>query len=122
MTSRTYCPLDCGWHLDDAMPDIPADAVLAQTPVTPQLREHFRQRETALRKHLEDHTLVEWVAKVQALKDELNGRPKDSMLLLAARHLDPTEGVMRPGHVVTDSDLSALGKVLGAVSASLRRF
>ncbi len=39
-----------------------------------------------------------------------------SMVVLAARHLDPEEGVMRTGHVVTDSDESAIRTVTGYVA------
>lgn len=42
------------------------------------------------------------------------------MLLLAARHLDPGEGVMQVGHVVTASDVAAIRKVLDAVADYLR--
>ena len=39
-----------------------------------------------------------------------------SMVTLAARHLDPEEGVMRAGHVVTESDEAALRTVLRYVA------
>lgn len=39
------------------------------------------------------------------------------MTILAARHLDPEEGVMRAGHVVMPADISAVRTVLGFVSA-----
>jgi hypothetical protein len=38
-------------------------------------------------------------------------------VILAARHLDPTEGVMCAGHVVTGADIMAVRTVLGFVSA-----
>jgi hypothetical protein len=38
-------------------------------------------------------------------------------VVLAARHLDPEEGVMREGHAVTWPDVVALRTVLGFVSA-----
>lgn len=40
-----------------------------------------------------------------------------STTVLAARHLDPEEGVMQVGHVVTRSDIAAMQTVLGFVSA-----
>ncbi len=42
------------------------------------------------------------------------------MLLLAARHLDPEEGVMRSGHVVDSADIAALRKVLSVIATSIR--
>jgi hypothetical protein len=41
-------------------------------------------------------------------------------LRLAGQHLDPEEGVMRIGHVVTQEDMGALRVVLRAASAYLR--
>ncbi len=38
-------------------------------------------------------------------------------VILSARHLDPEEGVMRAGHVVTSADIMAVRTVLGFVSA-----
>jgi hypothetical protein len=40
-----------------------------------------------------------------------------TMAILAARHLDPEEGVMRAGHVVMPADISAVRTVLRFVSA-----
>jgi hypothetical protein len=42
------------------------------------------------------------------------------MVILAGRHLDPEEGVMRSGHLVTDEDESALRTVLRFVAAAQR--
>ena len=42
------------------------------------------------------------------------------VVLLACRHLDPEEGVMRSGHVVTGDDEAALRTVLRFVSAAAR--
>jgi len=42
------------------------------------------------------------------------------MVVLAARHLDPEEGVMRAGHVVTESDEAALRTVIRYVAARNR--
>jgi len=39
-----------------------------------------------------------------------------AFVVLAARHLDPTEGVMQAGHVVTDSDVAAVHKVISYVA------
>lgn len=41
-----------------------------------------------------------------------------SIVLIAARHLDETEGPMRVGHVLTDTDRSALNAVLRYISAA----
>lgn len=43
-----------------------------------------------------------------------------AMVVLAARHLDPEEGVMRAGHVVTESDEAALRTVIRYVAARNR--
>lgn len=39
-----------------------------------------------------------------------------AFVILAARHLDPSEGGMQAGHVVTDSDVSAIRTVIGYVA------
>jgi hypothetical protein len=41
------------------------------------------------------------------------------LIRMAGRHLDPEEGVMREGHIVDGTDLSALRKVLTVVAAHL---
>jgi hypothetical protein len=42
------------------------------------------------------------------------------MVILASRHLDPEEGVMRGGHVVTAEDEAALRTVLRFVATAHR--
>lgn len=43
-----------------------------------------------------------------------------SMVILAARHLDETEGPVRVGHVVTESDRGAITAVLRYIAAAHR--
>jgi hypothetical protein len=44
------------------------------------------------------------------------GAAPSAFVVLAARHLDPAEGAMQAGHVVTDSDESAIRTVTGYVA------
>lgn len=124
MEKRIDCPLrTCEWQLRVPSPDVSPHALASVFGVGVMASVAYgrsvQQTEDALRAHFGAHKLEEWVREITNLKDE--ARPANAnAVLLAGRHLDPAEGVMRPGHVVTESDTAALRTVLGAVSALLR--
>lgn len=45
--------------------------------------------------------------------------PPSDWVIMAARHLDPEEGVMRAGHVIDDTDVQALNVILRLVAQQL---
>lgn len=49
----------------------------------------------------------------------LRHKPSRSMLRLAAKHLDPSEGVMREGRVVEYADVAAVRKLIDFVAAHI---
>lgn len=79
-TTRTLCPLDCGWHHDqddtdrnfDFAPflegDWPADADPAAASV---VAVRALLAEKAIRDHCETHPLLDWVKALTAARDDL---------------------------------------------------
>jgi hypothetical protein len=84
-TTRYLCPLECGWHHDVPPPTtervlqlapavdlagLPPGEVINAMATGAYLRE-AELTETALRKHLDTHTTVEFVRTIQTLRAEI---------------------------------------------------
>ena len=124
MRNRIDCPL-CDWHLD-ADPPVVAPATLAHVfgmgvMTAAAVAQHAGQVERDLRKHLETHSLVEWVRKVTELQGEVaalkgegapmpdlrTGNPVESLWGAAARARMPEQAIsgLRRGRVTTVAGL-----------------
>lgn len=81
-TTRYLCPLDCGWHHDQDDADrnfdfgpfagdrwAPGTDPIAAVGAAARLL----ASETAVRAHMESHSLVEWVTAVSRLQRERDG-------------------------------------------------
>lgn len=121
-TTRTLCPLDCGWHHDQADfdPTVPQPFASEPAPegVDPLVWGYSLGRtlvvENALKAHLETHELIEWVtalttaqrrvanaeaqvARIRAFLEDMAGgcSPHGVAAGYARRGLDSLNGVDR---------------------------
>lgn len=66
------CPIpDCKWTHTAPHPTVYEGGATIEESVTNTLRVHYADIESALRAHLETHSLVEWVREVMRLRSEL---------------------------------------------------
>jgi hypothetical protein len=91
------------------------DAVAVVTPE--EEIDAYQRTITACNDVISDRIAVRKAAERKLLDLKRNRDSPVAMVILAARHLDPEEGVMRAGHVVTPADVSAVRTVLRFVSA-----
>lgn len=90
-TTRYLCPLECGWH-HDVPPPSPERVVQLGATADPGARDiqeainslavnaslaENELTETALRKHLDTHTTVEFATVIHDLRVEIGGLKRD---------------------------------------------
>lgn len=82
-TTRYLCPLECGWHHDEAPPSLADIEGVAPDPDARAFQDVFNsivtnatlrraaRTETALREHLETHTMLEFATVIHDLRVEI---------------------------------------------------
>jgi hypothetical protein len=82
-TIRYLCPLECGWHHDEAPPSLADIDGVAPDPQARIFRDIFssivtkasmrraERTETALREHLDTHTTLEFATVIHGLRVEV---------------------------------------------------
>jgi hypothetical protein len=71
VTNRYECPIrPCGWTWDEPEPQLPSLADIIASPLGRPLAARFANSEAVFRRHLETHSVEDWVREVMRLRDE----------------------------------------------------